>query len=391
MAQSQQLTIAVDGTPLLRRVDGVGRYTQQLLLALLENSNANLTILAFADEKQKQTPLAPSSRVCYYYFPIPRKPYQASFSRLAALPIDSLAGICDFDVLFSPNFTLFPYIKKKPSAILVHDTAFADAPHYLNDANQRYLARRVPWSIDRTDLVFTNSAFTRDRLLELYGVSPSKLKVLPGGVDSRFFRPTSQQAANVLRNKYTAGEKYILFTGTLQPRKNVITLLKAYAGLPASIQAQYRLVLCGAKGWKNKETDVYLADNPGLNKRVTITGYVEDEDVPVIFQQASLFVFPSVYEGVGLPVIEAMAAGVPVISSPLPPLRSIAKDTIYYTDNPMDVDELSKRILAVLSGTKDAQVSAMVPRARSVAEKYSWSNGAQVLIKELGNIARSRN
>lgn len=385
MAQNRILNIGIDGTPLLREVDGVGRYTQQLLLSLLEISNAELTILAFADEKKKQTLLTQSSRVHNHYFPIPRKPYQASFSRLAAMPIDSLAAGCNFDVIFSPNFTLFPYIKTRPSAILVHDTAFADAPQYLNDANRRYLARRVPWSIDRTDLVFTNSTFTRNRLLELYDVNPSKVKILPGGVDSRFFHAATHQTNAAVRKKYALGEKYILFTGTLQPRKNVITLIKAYASLPSSIQTDYQLVLCGAKGWKNAELDSYLAANPNLNKHVNFTGYINDEDLPVIFQQASLFVFPSLYEGVGLPVIEAMAAGTPVISSALAPLKSIAGDTIRYTNNPMDADELRKRMLTILGSTKSV-ASIMTVGARGVAEKYNWSSGAQVLLEELGSI-----
>ena len=226
------------------------------------------------------------------------------------------------DLLFVPAHVL-PLVHPRRSVVTIHDLGYLYYPQahclldrlYL-DLSTRYSARAA------THLVADSSATKRD-LIERYGVEPNKITVVYPGYDDTVFQPVrDEKAIGAVRAKYGVAGDYILFVGTLQPRKNLIRLIEAYWKLEVG---NWKLVIAGKKGWLYREI-FQQVEKLGLEGKVVFTGYVPEGDLPALLSGARLFVFPSLYEGFGLPVLEAMACGTPVVCSNVSSLPEVAGD-----------------------------------------------------------------
>jgi alpha-1,3-rhamnosyl/mannosyltransferase len=219
---------------------------------------------------------------------------------------------------------------------------------------------------------------TRIAIAKHYAVNASDITVVPNAVDANFFTKVSDADNKRTANKYTLPSDYILFLGTLEPRKNLVRLLEAYSQLPSELTSRYPLVLAGNPGWKNKEILNKINELIANGFNVHKIGFVEDKDLPALFDLARLFVFPSIHEGFGLPILEAMAAGTPVVTSNLPPMNRIAKNVAMFVE-PEQVGSIKNAIERVLSSPRIA--SSMSNRGQQMAQRYTWDNSAQTMLE----------
>ena len=278
------------------------------------------------------------------------------------------------DLLFVPAHVL-PIVHPRRSVVTVHDLGYLYYPEahrlldrlYL-DLSTRYNARAA------THLIADSSATKRD-LSERYGVEPAKITVVYPGYDVTVFQPVrDEKAIEVVKAQYGIAGDYILFVGTLQPRKNLTRLVKTFS--LSNIQypiSNIQLVIAGKKGWLYEEI-FQQVEKLGLEGRVVFTGYVPEGDLPALLSGARLFVFPSLYEGFGLPVLEAMACGTPVVCSNTSSLPEVAEDAAVLVD-PLDVEGLAAAIGRVLG---DEELRAkLIERGFEQAREFSWDRCAR--------------
>jgi len=219
--------------------------------------------------------------------------------------------------------------------------------------------------------VLADSQATCTDLIAHFGAPPEKVQVLYSGVDARFCPEKERGEQERLRDKYGIESPYVLSLGTLQPRKNYVRLIKAFANLPL---ANLRLYIAGGRGWLYEDI---FAEAQKHGDRVHVLGFVDDADLPALYRGAALFAFPSLYEGFGIPPLEAMACGIPVVCSNASSLPEVAGDAALMVD-PFDVDALAEAMARALEDTDLQQ--EMVAKGLAQAEQFTWEKAARQLL-----------
>lgn len=204
-----------------------------------------------------------------------------------------------------------PVLARRPFVVTVYDLSFVHFPERLPPARRRYLRLLTRWSCQRARRVIAISRSTAADLTATFGLSPERIDVAVPGVDEAF-RPLPRTEVEAFRARAGLPDRFLLYLGTLEPRKNLPLLLRAYAALPASDRSAAPLVLAGARGWMVGAIDRAL-DEHDLRGSVRLPGYVPAQDLPLWYNAAEALVYPSLFEGFGLPVIEAMACGIPAL------------------------------------------------------------------------------
>ena len=275
-----------------------------------------------------------------------------------------------FDLFFSPDHILpaQPLYCKK--VLTVHDLSFVKFPELFTFAKRLYKRLMTPLSLKRADRIIAVSQNTKNDIVAIYGVAPEKITVVHNGVGNNFVPVKDEASLKCAKNKYGLPDRYVLCVGTIEPRKNIIRLIKAYE----KIMARQPLVIVGKPGWLSEP----IIKGIRSSDRVIWLDNVETHDLPAIYSLASLFVYPSLYEGFGLPVLEAMACGTPVITSDLSSLPEVAGDAALLVD-PNSVDEIAlaiKRLLEDQGLRKD-----LISKGCLQAKKYSWEKCARETTK----------
>jgi glycosyltransferase involved in cell wall biosynthesis len=264
---------------------------------------------------------------------------------------------------------VLPELVTGPTVVTVHDLSFLRHPDRLSARRRWYLEWAVGRSARRADWVIAVSRSTRDDLAELAGVPGEKISVIPLGVDPSF-KPASSHPS---RPTPLDGRPYILHVGTLEPRKNLDVLVHAFARLREAAHLPHALVLVGARGW-SYEPVLQLVKSLGLDDHVRFVDYVGPVDLPRWYTDADLFAFPSVYEGFGLPVLEAMACGLPVVTTDSSSLRELAVDAALLVEpgSPEALEDAMRRILEDRSLRDRLRAKGLERAAR-----YSWEATAR--------------
>lgn len=300
-------------------------------------------------------------------------PY-SSKSRLRRLFIDLP------EMVSSQNFQLYhvtavaPPFSNKSYVLTVHDILFEDFPDYFPPAQVLAFMASFRYSVARASHVITISNYTRDRLVDLYRLSPSSITVSHLGV-GREFRPVGMPSIEAVREKYGIRGAYVLAVGNLHPRKNIRRLGEAFLRLAARKEFEnLQLVLVGKKTWRADKVLQPLEQLMDQGK-VLLTGYVPDEDLPGLYSGARVFVYPSLFEGFGIPPLEAMACGTPVIVGKTTSLPEVCGDAAHWV-NPYDVDDIERALLAVLSC--DSFREELAGLAKVQASRFSWEKTAAI-------------
>jgi glycosyltransferase involved in cell wall biosynthesis len=278
-------------------------------------------------------------------------------------------GLRDW-LLHTPNYVLMPFAG--PALTTVHDLSWLEHPQTHPPERVRFLERHLPRSLEQAAAVLTDSDFIAAEIVTRLGVPRAKLRVVPLGVDAAFRPRVPDELARVLANHGLAGQAYLLVVATQEPRKNLARLARAYGGLPAVQRARHPLVVVGARGWLNAELERALAplEARGEARRL---GYVDETELPLLYAGAHAFAFPSLYEGFGLPVLEAMASGVPVLTSRGSSLEEIARDDrgpIALCVDPLDEAAMREGLERLLQD--EAWRRAAAPRGIAQAGAFGW-------------------
>jgi len=272
------------------------------------------------------------------------------------------------DLLHGPAL-VGPLLGGRPFVVTVHDMSYYYYPEAFRAANRSYLQLLGQRSVRRARRVIAVSQSTKDDLIKHYGLPAARVDVVYHGVDEAF-RPLPAGEVAAFRARQSLPERFLLFVGTLEPRKNVVRLVEAYARLP---QPCPPLMLVGGRGWYYEEV-FRRVEELGLADRVHLAGYVPAADLPYWYNAAEVLVYPSLYEGFGLPPLEAMACGTPVISSTASSLPEVVGDAGLLVD-PSDVDALAAAMEQVLAdaGLRERMRAAGLERA----QRFTWHRAAR--------------
>jgi glycosyltransferase involved in cell wall biosynthesis len=373
--------IGIDYTSAVRQGGGIGRYTRNLIRSLADLDSDNEYRLFVAGGWGEGDGLgAWPARFAVRAVPLSDRALHILWQRLR-LPVPVQAVTGRLDLFHSPDFVL-PPTGSTPSVLTVHDLSFLRVPECFVPGFCEYLMDAVSRAVRRAEHILADSQSTCKDLVELMGVDRERVTVLYPGVEARF-KPVRDPAILArIRRRYRLPDRFVLGLGTLQPRKNFSGLIRAFgqllsSGVAGAEAADLRLVIAGGEGWMYEDT-LLLADRLGFGDRVVFTGFVDDADLPVLYNLATLFAFPSWYEGFGLPVLEAMACGTPVISANNSSLPEVVGEAGLLVDA-ADADGLVGALARTLT---DPELRArLVAAGLAQAKRFSWGASARQLLE----------
>ncbi len=338
-------TIGIDYTAAAHQTAGIGRYTREMVnaLARLSPNNQADYRLFVADAGKNVLPRLPGPSFTWHSTRLTRRWLERLWYRLR-LPLWINLWTGPLDLFHSPDFVLPPVKPGTRTLVTVHDLSFVRQPDTVMPGMTAYLNRWVPHSVQRADHVITISEATRQDLIDLYHTPPDKVTTLYPGVSPEFKPVTNPDSLTSVRQKYNLGDKpFILSVSTIQPRKNYRRLVQALA----QIDPSFSLVIAGEKGWHYEDIFAEVT-RLGLENRVIFPGFIADTDLSALYSAASLFVYPSLYEGFGLPLLEAMACGAPVVAANTSSLPEVVGEAGLLVD-PYNVDALATAIARMLA------------------------------------------
>lgn len=372
------MRVCIDVSAAVHRRAGLGRYAQELVGALAASSEQDYVVFYHQRGQAHLTP--PIDHLPRITTPLSVKPWRLAtmLAHFAGAGMDSLFPGVD---LFHATEHLLPKLKRIPAIFTLHDLIFRFDPGSHKALNRIYLNLMAPRFLHAAQAIIAVSECSKRDAVRLYNVPAEKIHVIYEGVDPRFRPVADAQALESVRQRYGLPQRFILHVGTIEPRKNLPALFEAFSNLqpPAS---SLKLAIAGKKGWLTEET---FERAKILGDDVIFTGYVADEDLPALYTLADLLVMPSVYEGFGLPVLEAMACGTPVACSNGSSLPEIAGDAALLFD-PHNVHLMAEAISrALLDSSLRAEMRA---RGLAQAARFTWAEAArqtQQIYRQIGS------
>lgn len=344
------------------RSAGINWYVYNLL-GHLPDADSEIDYSVFLSERRYAG--APRLRLCLSRLPTHRPSVRILWEQAIQPWVVGRIGV---ELLHGPAF-VGPLVSECPLVVTIHDLSFRLYPQGFRTLNRIYLRTFTRWSLRRARRVIAVSESTKCDLIRAYGLPSSKVDVVYNGVDADF-QPRPADQVEAFRAKRGLPEQFILFVGTLEPRKNVVRLIEAYARLP---RTRPPLMLVGGTGWLYDEV-LTRVEALNLNSEVQFVGYVPAEDLPWWYNAAGLFVYPSLYEGFGLPTLEAMACGTPVVTSTTSSLPEVVGQAGQLVE-PTDVEALAVTMEQVLAdaGMRENMRQAGLTQARL----FSWRKTAE--------------
>lgn len=392
------INVMVNGTALLAPLTGIGHYIRHLFGEMsgsqdvsvrvhygLHCANALPPVQEGGHPVASEHPSPATARQIQRAYAVVKKlvPYPRELRRFAEkISFNYHAARVPGTIYHEPNFIPLPY--RGPTVITVHDLSCFDHPETHPRDRVEVMQRELPSAIARADHIITISKATADAVQKWFGVSRDRLTVTHLAADQRFRPRPAEQLREPLASLSLQPGGYLLCVGTLEPRKNLGVLFDAYAKLPDVLRTRYPLAISGMTGW-HIESLFRQADSLIQRGQIRLLGYVPDALIPSLYAGAAAFAYPSIYEGFGLPPLEAMSSGVPVITSNRTSLPEVVGSGGLMVDA-MDVDGFSDG-LKMLLGNKD-QAALWGQRGQAQAARFSWHRCAQETVAVYRQVAQ---
>ena len=299
-------------------------------------------------------------------------------SRFLSRPLaDKMLG--GADIFFSPHFFLAPVSSNCKSVVTFHDLSFVRHPEFFSWRQNFWhsFEMKPRQQAEKADKIIAVSRSTRNDLVSLFGINPDKIKIIYSGVSGKFFQEPEKAELEKVKTKYQLPDKFFLFLGKIEPRKNILGIFKAFSYLYERklIAEEPNLVIAGGLGWLYKDILKFYAVSP-YKRLIKFVGKVDEEDKPALYFLSKVFVYPSFFEGFGFPPLEAMAADKPVIASKTSSLPELTGNSAILVD-PYDISEIAQAMAnlwlnpAIFEGSKEQ------------AKKFSWERTAEATLAVL--------
>ena len=369
------MKIGIDISLTIGEKAGVGYYTANLVEALAKIDKTNQYLLYpffyYIYHADFKTAVAPHQKNFHlHHEKIPKK----IIDLLWHSPVPKKWILGKVDILHSTTFCA-PGDHSGKLIVTIHDISFVTLPECHTEANRQHCLNGTLDAVRYADCIISISNHGKQELVKYFHADPDKIVVTHLAAKD-IFAPCGMEEQNRVIEKYGISRDFIFTVGSFEPRKNIGTLVRAYMNLPENVKNQHPLVIAGGKGWLNSEVDTLIKSQ--ASDRVRRIGYVDEKDLPALYSAAAVFVYPSLYEGFGLPVLEAMSCGVPVITSNTSSMPEISGDAALLFD-PTDVRQLTTLLLEVM-GNENLR-KALSRKGTDRAGQFSWEKTARATLK----------
>lgn len=280
------------------------------------------------------------------------------------------------DIYHGTNYSL-PLFANVKKVLTIFDMISFLSPRWYKPLSRYRVQKLIHLSSRTADKIITGSENSKKDIIRILGIPEEKIKVIYIGIEEEYKIINDESKLNFVKAKYGISKKFILHVGSMNPRKNISRLIEAYSMLPFELLDEYQLVLAGGKGWRSYEIFDKIS-KMGLNDQVVVTGFVEDDDLPLLMNAADLLVFPSLYEGFGIPPLEAMACGTPVVASNTSSIPEVVGNAALLFD-PYNVEEMSSSIYKVL--TDEKLKNDLIQKGLEHVKLFSWDKAVKETLK----------
>jgi glycosyltransferase involved in cell wall biosynthesis len=365
-------SVLINAKSLLTPLTGIGRYTYEVISRLPEDSDFEYLYYYYGKVSKEiitgggggeTRSLLPMLRNI-----ITKNQFVKSMLR-SMINMQSALLSKRYDIYWEPSIIPLSGIKSKKTVVTVHDISLHLHPEWHLSESVSYFNSNFWKNIKKADIVITDTAAVKDEVAGLGCVPSENIIPIHLGINDSIFRRYTDEEIKNCALKYNIDYKFIFFVGSVEPRKNLIRLIEAYLSLPEHVKDEYKLLIAGYKGWKNDRIhDLIKSDS-----RIKYMGFVPDAELALIYNMASVFAYPSFYEGFGLPPLEAMACGVPVLASSIPCLMEVCGNSAVYAD-PGDSYDIADKLLKLLSDENLRKT--MSEKGLAHTEGFRWENTA---------------
>ncbi len=366
---NKKYTVLIDSISLLSSLTGIGKYTNEIAKYLEKYEDLNVSYF-YGYHSKKRIGATQNQEFKFLKNLISNRPLLKKIARKLFL-LPSKFFTPKYDLYWQPNFIPLDNIRASKIVTTVHDLSFYVHPKWHPQERLDYFDQYFLKNMKRSDWIITVSQFSKNEIVEYLKFPEEKITVIYNGVDQDLYKVYDEDVLSVTKNKLELSDDFLLFVGSIEPRKNLLNLLKAYHLLSTNTKKEYPLVLVGFKGWENSEV---MQEIEKEKDHVRYLGYLTDEELAHVYNLASLFIYPSLYEGFGIPPLEAMACGTAVISSNTSSLPEACGNAAQYID-PYSYEDITKNINLLLNST--TKMEDLVKKGLMHVKDFSWEKSAK--------------